>query len=409
MAIEYKILLKIELLSDYFTDEKSRHLQIVPTAACARLLQSQNILYRQLSNKFILMAKVDSSGKPFTAIDPAAIFRFYLKIEDYPFLQYTSLPFDPASDRRYYFSNLNNNVANGKKYISGPFDVVYNNTLTYNPGDRVLNNLADKEMFEAVRKSSNANQHALNENQFWFKRTTAATPKQYVNATDLLTMTGRAFNFRIAAPATTAGVSVFGFNTTTNAFDLPAQPPVSLKFEEGVQDIPVDLSKLPSARYKVVVSYNGTDESRIVYSDEMVFENGVLGIIDIHNSLPAASGYAFLDNTGKIKESPEVMYTLRFASRIAFWRYVARTDSVKDVKEKTSTHSFAPDGPLKFRSANPLLFSEKPFNILIDYKKDNGSPNIEIEGMKNGSYQNLRQIELAPEEKFDCSEIYLNY
>ncbi|HYE56189.1 MAG TPA: hypothetical protein VD996_15175, partial [Chitinophagaceae bacterium] len=241
-----------------------------------------------------------------------------------------------------------------------------------------------------------------------FKRTAAAQPKQYVNATDLITMSGRYYRFHIAAPAQKATVSMARFNTATNEFNLPAQSPVDVEFEQPVQDIPIDFSKLSPGRYKVSVSYNGTDESRVIYYDGQVFENGVLGIIDVHCSLPAASAYAFIDGTGKIKE-PEPLYTLRFASRIAYWRYIARTGSVIEVKEKTNAHVFNADGPLRFRSLTPLAFSEKPFNILINYKKDAGSPNIEIEGMKNGSYQNLRQIELAPAEKFDCAEIYLNY
>ena len=410
MAIEYKILFQVELLNDYFADEKARHLEIVPADDTVSLMKNQQMLYRQLGNRLILLSKVDSGGKPYISLSPSTVFRFYVQIADYPFLQYSSLPFDPASAQRYYFTNrIENSVTSAnplysKNYISQKLDSLYNTATNYKAGDLVINNITDKEIHEAVRKGINK---PLNDPGFWFKRTTAATPRQYVHKGDLHAFAGSPYYFHLAASAAKVGVNAFRFDATTNSFSQ-AVSASTLEFESSIQDIPVNTNTLIPGNYKVYFTYGGNEENQEIYFDPGMLLNGRIGVIEIFNNLAAASPYSFLDSTGKIKE-PATKFTLRFPNRIAYWKYITKTDSVKAVKEKNNAFMFGPAGALEFLTTAPVAFSEKPYNIVIDFKKDAGSPNVDIEGIKNGSYLQIKKIPLPPDETFDCSEIYLNY
>ncbi len=410
MAVEYKILFRVELFNDYFADEKARHLEVVPAEDTASLLRNQQILFRQLGNRFILLAKVDGNGKPYAPIDISTVFRFYLQIADYPFLQYSSVPFDPSSAQRYYFSNLTENtVSSGnplynKNYISKKLNSLYNTATNYRVGDLVINNTTDKELFEAVRKSINK---PLNDPGYWFKRTASASPRQYVHRGDLHLFAGSSYYFHLSAPTTKVGINLFRFNAASGSFNQPASS-YSLEFESAIQEIPISIGNLIPGNYKVYLTYDGNDEGHEIYIDPGMLLNGRIGVIEIFNNLPAASPYSFLDATGKIKE-PETKYSLRFPNKLAYWKYITKTDSVKAVKEKNNAFIFGPAGALQFLTTAPVAFSERPYNIVIDFKKDAGSPNVDIEGIKNASYLQLKKIILPPDENFDCSEIYLNY
>jgi len=410
MAIEYKILFRVELYNDYFADEKARHLEIVPADDTAVLLRNHQILFRQLGNRFIALAKVNSAGKPFISIDPSIVFRFYLQIADYPFLQYSSLPFEPASPKRYYFSNRTENVVTSgnplysKNYISKELNSPHNTATNYKAGDLVINNITDKEIYEAVRKGINK---PLNDPGFWFKRTTVTTPRQYVHRGDLQSFAGSSYNFRISAPASKVGINVFRFDAITGLFNQPATS-YNLEFESPMQDIPVSIANLVPGNYKIYFTYDGNQEDQEIYIDPDMLLNGRIGVIEIFNNLPAASSYSFLDATGKIKD-PETKFSLRFPNRIAYWKYITKTDSVKAIKEKNNAFIFGPAGTLEFLTTSPVAFSEKPYNIVIDFKKNAGSPNVDIEGIRNASYLQVKKIILPPDETFDCSEIYLNY
>lgn len=399
MGVDYKILFKLELLSDYFTDERARHLRIVPTAETAALLRDLQILYKQLNNKFILLARTDD-GKPYISIDPTVVFRFYMEVDNYFFLQYSNLSFNPASDQRYYFSNKNDNPVNGKNYLSKQITSVYSNATAYAPGDLVLNNTTDKEVFEAVHASTGK---ALTEPHYWYQRTTATTQKQYVHKGDLRTMSQRNLNVHLPAAASKAGIVIKRYNVTTDAFDITADTSEQ-EFEIPVQDVVVDLSALSTGSYQVIINSTVTKE---VFVEPDIFENGIIGLVEIFNNLPPASPYSFLDATGKVKE-PETKLSIRFANRLAYWRYIARTAAVVNVKEKNDAFLFTPDG-LKFLSNRPLAFQEKPYNIVINYQAIGSMAHVDIENIKNASYQQVRKVSVMPGETFDCSEIYLNY
>jgi hypothetical protein len=410
MAIEYKILFRVELFNDYFADEKARHLEIVPAEDTAIFLKNQQILFRQLGNRFILLSKIAGDGKPFIPLAPTAVFRFYVQIADYPFLQYSGLPFVPASPQRYYFSNQtvnsvsSSNPAYAKNYISKKIDSVYNTAINYHAGDLVINNITVNEIFEAVRKGINK---PLNDPGFWFRRTTAVTPKQYVHKGDLHPFAGSTYYFHLASGTTKVGINIFRYDATTSLYTQAASS-YMLEFESTIQDIPITINNLAPGKYKIFFSYDGNEENQEIYVDPGMLLNGRIGVIEIFNNLPAASPYSFLDSAGKIKD-PETKFSLRFASRLAYWKYITKTDSVKAVKEKNNAFIFGAAGPLQFLTTSPVAFAEKPYNIVIDFKKDAGSPNVDIEGIKNGSYLQLKRIALPPDETFDCSEIYLNY
>lgn len=399
MGVDYKILFKLELLSDYFTDERARHLRIVPTAETAALLRDLQILYKQLNNKFILLARVEN-GKPYISIDKLSVFRFYVEVDNYFFLQYSSLAFNPSSDQRYYFSNRNDNAVNGKNYLSKQIDAVYNNGTAYVPGDLVLNDNVNKEIYEAVHPGTNK---PLTETHYWYQRTNTTTQKQYVHKGDLCTMRERYLDVHLAAPVGKAGIVIKRYNTDTDAFDITADTSEQI-FEIPVQDVIVDLSSLSTGTYQVTI--NSTTIKEVIV-DANIFESGIIGLIEIFNNLPAASPYSFLDATGNVKE-PETKYSIRFANRIAYWRYIARTAAVTNVKEKNNVILFTPDG-LKFLSNRPLAFQEKPYNIVINYQATGSGAHVDIENIKNASYQQVRKVSVLTGETFDCSEIYLNY
>jgi len=390
MNLSFDILFTVEVLNDYFTNLECAALDFVAADETVNILKGQQMLNKTIGNSFVVITKIDDTGKPYIALPAATKLRFYIGINDTDFANYTNINYRPSTAAKYYFSNLSQNKTGSVLNINSAVSL-YNNTQTYNIGNLAADNTGN--VFEAIKKSDKTNKHPLTDAAYWLPKNANT---QYVNSNDALPFTGSSY-MAPSAPATDFTVNVFGLNTATNAFDQLLRTS-TLSFGTAQTSVPVDLYGLPAGRYKI--SANATDT--LVYYDNAAVNQNILGVLEIFNHLTAANDFSLFDGFGVAKESK---FTLRFANRSAVWRYLARTTDVKDVTDTTAAYTFATVGPATvFASTVPIPLKEVPISTLsIDTKKHGivtpiGNPNI-------NRLTNITQNG----ELYYCIEKHLNY
>src|SRR6478672_6541525 len=153
MDLNYSTLFTIELLHEYFLNRKCKDVQIVQANDCADTARRMNIQFRQIDNRLLAFIRENNNHEPYlNSFDNKSyrkyyqktIFRFYLKIDDPTFYNYSNLNL---------FYGLNRNF-----YLSVPVHE-YNAGSNYVPGDLVKD--ANGNVFEAIKKISSAKKNKL--------------------------------------------------------------------------------------------------------------------------------------------------------------------------------------------------------------------------------------------------------
>ncbi|MBV4360531.1 hypothetical protein [Pinibacter aurantiacus] len=459
MTLNYTVLFNIELLHEYFFDRKCNVLSIIPSQDCKTLATSMRLLFRSINNTFITFIQQNESGEPFLNTDKIKMFRssygnkvlrFYLKVNDPAFFNYTNLPTLAAANSKLYFSNLSENLQNQILYLSAPV-AAYDATKTYMPGDLAMD-AATGNIYEAVRKNNPAKKTKLTDNTIWAlkglstfdsienyapgktymtgefvrqsnsdnifeaaKRNTGKTAKdlsdasvwiprgkgqlQYAAGNDVISCSNGAYFFQLPAAVKKADVSILAFNFDTKkpAFDVVIKKETR-KFDSAVTQVSIDLSTLDPGKYVIKVN----DETSTVYYDPTLDGNGILGIIEIYNHLLAKDEFSLLDDNEKIKHAK---YSLVFPNRRVLWKYVRKDGRAKSITDTGETgYSFTLDGE-EFVSATPIPLSEDALKTL---KLEFSSKDFSISPLPNPSVLRLSR---HTQDDFDylCSETYLNY
>jgi len=274
------------------------------------------------------------------------------------------------------FWNLLGNLAGNQLTPPAPYPK-FTDVNAYALFDKVRNNA--EEVYEYyIRTIDGA--HTENE-KYWYNR----GENTYATAGDMYAFTGRVSRFRARVAATTFEIRLFAFNPVTQLYDKE----VVLKdnvIKTGVtatKEVPVNMQSLPEGRY--IIKINGEDHETgtdsggnpvpFYLSDDVVFKN-YLGVIEIYNSLPATSEFALLDPDGRTKDKTVdgkavwLNYVIRFANKLATWKYIARTGGVKAVKDTVPGIVFNKTTLAQqdiFESNRPVKLSEKPaaFDLLL--------------------------------------------
>ncbi|MEO5889867.1 MAG: hypothetical protein ABIQ31_06410 [Ferruginibacter sp.] len=476
MNINYNILFTIELLHEYFLNGKARNLEIIPANDCVEINRRMNIQLRNNENRWIAFIRENDLQEPFINSDKdkvyrqfyeKTVFRFYLKIKDPLFLNYTNIELTSVDNMKFYFSNLAANPDNGVLYLSTPvpeftigtdyvpgnlvkdpangnvFESLKKNTAkkktqlteaglwapkgllnlskpledhvankTYQQGD-LVKELDTDNVFEATKKHSsiNANKDLVDKKlNLWIPR--GQGQLQYPTSNDMTECCGNNYLFVLPAPVKTADISIFAFNynAAKPAFTeeiLPEDPEFKKrKFGTPVGQVNINLSKLnlKPGKYKIQVN----KESRILYYDPKLTSGEILGVIEIFNHLPGKDEYALLTNEEKIKTTA---YQIHFPNRRVLWKYTRKDGKAKSITDTGKTkYEFKLLGE-DFVSATPIPLAE---NSLRTLKLEFNTKDFDLQPLPNPRIQRLGKFKQGEKDEKDpfeyfCSEIFLNY
>lgn len=410
MTTKYKILFMVDLLNEYYANLLCRDFQVIPSAETSQVLRNHQMLFKPIGNKLVVLVKVQTEtgneDKPVVTIAADTKFLFYLNLNQPLFTTITNLDSDRLRlNQRYYFTNLYENNAGTSLHLSKQV-AEYDDAATYNPGDLVDD--GGGTVYECIQHTTGGND--TGETDFWFQRGT----EQYVSSGDMMHCIGSVNRFKTAAPATKFTIQVFGLNTATNQYTLPVTITKStVTSDVATNEVQVDLSQLSPGRYTVRVNAEEFD----VFVDDAVIYRNLFGVIEIFTHLPATSDFSLLDNNGKVKDTlvagnlQWLRYQVRFANRLAFWKYITPRKGVKAIKDKTNTYQFVQSPPLPavpdyFQSHLPIPIRETP--VVYDLELNNPvsdeppaapNPDPNITGMLSRK---------EPGKDYYCT-IYLNY
>src|SRR5215469_2011959 len=136
--VNYEYFFQLEILHKYFTDTICDDFIITPSAQTLSVLAGNKMLAKQYGNRLFAGIQVDDAGNAFMVPSSDLQLVFFLRLNNPQFFNYTNLPFTYPAGKVYYFTNRNNTTANSKNFLSQA--AVYNNSLTYHPGDIVADN-----------------------------------------------------------------------------------------------------------------------------------------------------------------------------------------------------------------------------------------------------------------------------
>ena len=385
MQITYKILFSIEMLHEYFTDEKASMLSISPSDDTSALMKGLKILSKQLNNKMSLGISANLN-KPKITIPAGAKFRFYLVADRHEFFNVTN--FEPERGRILYFSNSYQNKTGTDLFISKQLPA-FDGGTAYIKGNLVT---SGTDVYEAIKPGTgNLPTNAA----FWVKR----AKSNYINSSPKIDFFASNITVNLAVPALIADIKILSYDSASNSF-VTIISSETRKFTIPQSGVNIDISKLKPGRY--LVDCNGN--SRDFYKDESI-PAATLGVIEIFNNLPVASDFSLINALGEFK-TPD--FKLRFANNLIYWKYRNAKTKLTAVGDFDAKYTFTLDGTDviydDFISDSPIPVTEQPMesfyaqSVLLD----------KISPIKNPDPNRMNQI-IKDGIIYYCSDIYLNY
>jgi hypothetical protein len=386
MTTTYAILATVSLQHDYYADSRCPDFEISPSAETAAALKGATILTKTIGNSLILLIKMDGA-ETFLSLPADLKLSFYLQLTNPAFLNFSNVPYLPGS--AFYFTNLYGTSVGGNKYLNLRVPA-FSNSTDYAIGDMVLDGGNIHEAIKPVAAGSNP----TSDTAFWQQRSS----EQYAHKGDIITLSDGVFRVNATA-AKDFDITVFKLNTATRVFDVMVGSPQQQKFSQNVSGIVVNLQDIAEGKYKVVV--NG--QEHYVYVDRAASYGRVFGIVELYNQTPAGAGFDLIDASS---EPAGTEFIIRFANRLAIWKYITRTTQVTGVQMTAVPNAFiAGTQPKQFVSAIPMPLRQQPIKTL--------------QVMNGGTVLASRLANPPPERialhtdgngnKYFCAEMYLNY
>ncbi len=421
-SINYSYFFQVELLHKYFANGFCNDFTIIPSAKTQVVLRGNKMIAKQYGNKLYTGIQVEdaddanNADKPFITPSADLQLTFFLQLNNPLFFNYTNLPFTYQTRKVYYFTNRNNNVSNGKNFLSQ--FVPYDNNKAYLPGDLAPNGAG--LMFQCISSCTGIAPSAANSIN-WMR----IDINRYMSESDALHWIPSVSTYSFDTPQENAVINVLGFNTTagdysTNVFSQT----VSFDPDANVSSFTLKLSLLPPGKYQLTI--NGVEQW--IYINDELRSKPVYAVIDIFNDISLAANYALLDSStlnspldGSILKSP--LYSINFLNRATIWKYILKNGSEGVITAVTpeSTPNSPPDESPDQRfpsvpaniiiSKSPIPLSEKPLDLGLALSKINTEPQdpkLDITGITSASPQRLTTFLIEP-DTFACSEIFLNY
>jgi hypothetical protein len=366
VSVKYQPLFSITLLHDYYAGIAFNDILIIPSDETANVLQNQKIICRTEGNN--LQAFVRTQGdKLFTSIDSGTVFRFYLKVQNSSFFNFSALP-----DSLYYFSNKADNNRNGRLHLSEPVPT-YKNTETYIEGSIVKK---DNRVFECIKPNSKEDKHKTDDVAYW---------------RDIIT-----HQLLTAKPY-----------SDTVFYKVGKQVKADVKLYECIQEnSPANKHNTADAAYWQEL----TEEAYITAActldiPDKDLPNGILGVIDIVYDAGEKPAYAFTNNEGKVLPKD---YILRFKNRSTFWKYISQKQAITSITDTNEIYAFSNAAkPDEFVSVVPVSLSYTPLQSLKMSATANAR-SVEIMALENPGTAFLKTAASGSPTQF-FSEVHLNY
>lgn len=400
MTTSFKILFMAEVLHDFYKDGKCADFKFIPSEETAKLLANYNALYKTVGNKLIVLMKTDDTGKPFVQPKTTDKFLFYMELMKPLFMTVSNLELNDLASKRFYFTNLHQNkvtiaAGNEQRCITKQV-TAFDLAINYKPGDFVNQG---NVIYESIKSSTGKTPP---DSTFWISR----EKNQYASKADLIQFISSQHSFSVSPAASSITMTVFSLDTATNDFTVEALKQ-TFNFESAVDQFSADLSSLPEGKYRITVNAN----EFMVYISNYAVYNNQFAVIELYNHLPNGNDFAFFDSTGLLKDQFVIgknvwlNYTIHFANRLAFWKYLIAKKGVKTIDSNPDYAFSGNANPADFfTSQKPIPLTEKPheFKLTLFHPVSSEpplapNPDVHTSGMltKNGT-------------DYYCN-IYLNY
>jgi hypothetical protein len=365
MTISYKTWFSVKLAHDFFNHEPFKDCLLAPAADTADgFFTGTKWLQRFADDTLHVLIKEDGGGFPALQIPAERFFRFYLTCNNPLFFNYTDIDMRASSGYILYLSNFANNKVGTTLTLSAPI-AGYNSYPAGNvfyPGDLVTD--AAGIVYECILQSKD---NLPTNPGFWLQRTN----KQYVATADLIRLSPAGYQHTFTDLISKLDITVKGFRVVGNTLEEYDAMTDEQVFSDAVNTIRFNLSVLPPARYKIVLTATKKSDNSTINNEEFIYYDPAaafkqtLGIIEIFNCIDTTSAYALQQNgTGKILETT---YTATFANRTAWWNYISRTSAVTGINTTVAGLTFLSPGSTLFNSSSPLPFVKQfdysPFTV----------------------------------------------
>jgi hypothetical protein len=383
--INFDGLFSIELLHKYFTNQLCPDFSITPSAKSMLVINGHRLVVKQYHNTLYTGIQ-SNAGNPFISIENGMQMTFYMWLNNPFFFNYTNLPtaYDPG--KIFYFTNRNNNTANGKNFLSASI-AAYNNSVSYIPGDLAADGTGI--VYRAIRSNNPVNQFPLSNSDYW----TAIDTNEYTAGSDVLQFLPSVSAYSFGASSQSAAtLSVLGYNSITNDYTSLVLSN-TINFVSPVYSFILDLSSLKPGKYSLTV--NGAQQW--IYINDELINNRPFGVIDIVNEATPASA-KLVTGAGALI-SP--VYAIYFLNRATLWNYVLPVGETGSISDAGSTYNFITvTNTITSTAPIPLSDSLLDFQLTVNGNQINPIP------CADG--KRLTSLILAG-DTYACSEIFLNY
>jgi hypothetical protein len=398
MNSSYKIVFRLELLHEYYLEEKAKHLSVVPSVQTDVIIRNYDLKWKQSGNMLFVAAKTDNTGKPLKQWPDDLKLVFYILPGNSLFQSITNPAYEPSSPSTSWLSNFSGNeftepLAGGgsvkRLYLSVPVSAHVSATV-YDPG-RLVMSTPTNEVYESVKKTVSGT--LLSNMQFWRKR----GQKQYVTSADNAKVVHSVLPFNVTTAALLFNIRYFGLNINSGVFNMEARAAAVQKHTALTNKVNVPLQGLSAGRYRIEV--NG-ESVFVVVKDASLFQNPA-AVIELYNQVNTSSAFSLL-NAGIASDKH---FTIRFCNQSVLWKYIAKSNDVTAVTDSSSTLSFSNAASAReFVSTAPYPLHEQPLKTISFTSAIHGS----INSLPNASPSFLSE-EVQDGDVFSCSTIYLNH
>lgn len=404
MLLSYRILFSIQLLHEYFNRDIFSDCTLIPSDETATFFSGNNLLQKNIENNLIVLLK-DDNGKPYSPIDVNRVFRFYLKNSNADLFNYSNLDDSLGKGNLLYLSNLADNQPANDLNLSAKI-ADYDSGHFYQVGD-FAKDTGSNNIYECIQKGTGNDPLVVN-SAFWILRGT----KRFVSSADLVMLSPVSFRYTFSSAIKKYTAKVKGFKVSGTSLVEYDALKVEQIFPDEVFDVVIDLSLLPFGKYKIVLqgvtaANADINDIKIIYYDANANRQGIIGIVEIFNFLPAVNAYSMIDAAGNIKETAS--YVIHFANRNAIWKYITQTTNVTAIEIVPSVPGLSfTQNSKTFTSNKPIQLKQIPDNSFV-LEFSNSSPPDPVKASFPSPSVMKCEKDVDGNIKSFFTEIYINY
>lgn len=390
MSIQFQSLFTVQLLHDYYDkhNNKCPDFTIVPAPDCDLLMKNMQVLYKNYGNKLLTVINASKEVNdtpppafkfaPFISFNAETVFRYYIKLNNAHFSNYTAIALNHAAKKRLYLSNLSKNKEGSTLSLSNPV-AVHTLSKTYLPGNLVKG--PDNNFYESLRTSDGtAASKDLSDTAYWQK---AAANNPYTSNADEVIICGSNFTYTLNTPAANIITKIFSIDKTD--VNLPYNnliETIEQTFTQNQATVSIDVSKLKPGKYKIVIN---SEDDNWVYVDADAYQQNVYGIIELHHFEKVPADFQILTSGGHIK-IPEPVFTVWFKNRSVTWKYISQNGNIGVTDSAATPQQFEPASAALVKSKQAIALTETPLATLTATKTPGGK---QIKNLKNPEVGNL--------------------